>query len=189
MRIPVNLSSEPFRRDRPILVASAACAVLLTGLLGVLIFLIVSERGQMKQTRASVERLRSQLASMSAEQSKLDATLREPANAEVLERSLLLNTLLERKSISWTKIFADLEGVMPAGVRLISVRLPQINSQNKVMLDMVVGAKEPGSVIEFLKHLEEAPQFGTVEGHSSLPPSQNEPLYRYRVSVNYAQKL
>ena len=30
MRIPINLSSEPFRRDRPMLVASAACAVLLT---------------------------------------------------------------------------------------------------------------------------------------------------------------
>ena len=189
MRVPINLSSEPFRRDRPILVASGICAVLLTGLLGILVFLIVSERGQMKQTRTSVERLRSQLGSMATEQAKLDATLRQPANAEVLERSLLLNTLLERKSISWTGIFADLEGVMPPNVRLISVRLPQINSQNEVMLDMVVGAKEPGPVIDFLKRLEESPRFGTVEGHSSLPPSQNEPLYRYRVSVNYAQKL
>ena len=189
MRVPINLSSEPFRRDRPIMVASGACAVLLAALLGVLIFLIVSERGEMKQTRASVERLRTQLASMSTEQAKLDATLRQPANAEVLQRSLLLNTLLERKSISWTGIFADLEGVMPQNVRLISVRLPQINSQNEIMLDMVVGAKEPAPVIDFLKRLEASPRFGTVEGHSSLPPSQNEPLYRYRVSVNYAQKL
>ena len=61
----------------------------------------------------------------------------------VLERSLLLNTLIERKSISWTKIFADLEGVMPDNVRLIQVRLPQINSRNEVLLDMVVGAQGP----------------------------------------------
>ena len=33
MRIPVNLLSEPFRRDRPMLVASTACAVILAGLL------------------------------------------------------------------------------------------------------------------------------------------------------------
>jgi Tfp pilus assembly protein PilN len=189
MRIPVNLSSEPFRRDRPILIASGACAVLLAGLLGVLIFLVMSGRAEVKDTRASVDRLSAELRQMNAEQARLDATLREPANAEVLERSLLLNTLLERKSISWTRIFSDLEGVMPQDVRLISVRLPQINSRNEVLLDMVVGAKDPGPVIDFFKRLEGSPRFGTIEGHSSLPPSQNEPLYRYRVTVNYAQKL
>lgn len=189
MRIPVNLSSEPFRRDRPMLVASTACAIVLAGLLGVLVFLITSERGRMKETRVSVDRLSTQLRNMSAEQAKLDGILRQPANAEVLERSLLLNTLLERKSISWVKIFSDLESVMPENVRIIQVRLPSINSHNEVLLDMTVGSKEPGPVIQFFKRLEESPRFGAIEGHSSLPPSQNEPLYRYRVTVNYAQKL
>jgi Tfp pilus assembly protein PilN len=189
MRIPVNLSSEPFRRDRPILVASGACALLLAGLLGVLVFLIVSERGRAKESRTAVDRLNAQLRTITAEQAKLDAFLHEPANAVVLERSLLLNELLERKSVSWTRIFSDLESVLPVNVKLISVRLPQINSRNEVMLDMVVGAKEPEAVIGFLKKLEESPLFGPLQGHSSLPPSQNEPLYRFRVTVNYAQKL
>jgi Tfp pilus assembly protein PilN len=189
MHVPINLASEPFRRDRPILIVSGICAVLLTGLLGTLLFVIVSERGQVRETRRDVNRLSSQLQSMAAEQTKLEATLRQPPNAEVLQRSLFLNTLLERRSISWTRIFSDLEAVTPLSVRLISVRLPQINSRNEVLLDMVVGAKDPGPVIEFLKRLEESPRFGAIEGHSSLPPSQNEPLYRYRVSVNYAQKL
>lgn len=171
------------------LVASAVCAVLLAALLGVLVFLAVTEHGRMRETRVAVDRLNRQLQTMAAEQAKLDAVLRQPANAAVLERSLLLNTLLERKSISWTRIFSDLEGVMPNNVRLISVRLPQINTRNEVLLDMIVGAKEPESVIGFLKHLEQSPLFGPVQGHSSLPPSQNEPLYRYRLSVNYAQKL
>ena len=107
----------------------------------------------------------------------------------MLERSLLLNTLLERKSISWTKIFADLESVLPPNVKLISVRLPQINSQNEVLLDMVVGVKEPESAIGFFKKLEESPLFGPAYRHTSAPPSQSEPLWKYRVSVNYAQKL
>ncbi len=33
MRIPINLSTEPFQRDRPVLVASGAVAVVLTLLL------------------------------------------------------------------------------------------------------------------------------------------------------------
>jgi type IV pilus assembly protein PilN len=189
MRIPINLASEPFRRDRPIVIASAICGVLLTGLLGILLFVIASESGQAGEMRRAVNRLSGQLQVMAAEQAKLETTLRQPPNAEVLQRSLFLNTLLERRSISWTRIFSDLEAVTPVSVRLISVRLPQINSRNEVLLDMVVGAKDPAPVIEFLKRLEESPRFGAIEGHSALPPSQNEPLYRYRVSVNYAQKL
>jgi hypothetical protein len=189
MRVPINLSSEPFRQDRPVLILSSACAVALTMLLGVLIFLIVNERGRAAENRVAVNRATAQLRTIAAEQAKIDAFLRQPANAEVLERSLLLNMLIERKSVSWTRIFADLGSVLPYNVRLISVRLPNINSRNEVMLDMVVGAKDPVSVIGFLKKLEESPLFGPAETHSSLPPSQNEPLFRYRVTVNYSQKL
>jgi len=189
MRIPVNLSGEPFRRDRPMLVGGGVASLLLVSLLGVLLFLSAADRGRMRETRVEVDRLTGELRTIAAEQNTLNATLRQPVNAVVLERSLLLNTLVERKSVSWTKIFADLEGVMPANVRLIQVRLPQIDSQNQVLLDMVVGAQGPAPVIDFLKKLQESPRFGPATVHTSLPPSDNEPLYRYRVSVNYAQKL
>jgi Tfp pilus assembly protein PilN len=189
MRIPINLSTEPFRRDRPVLVASSALAVVLVLMLGVLVYLIMADRERVKDTRGSVAQLDSEVRKISAEQAHLDATLRLPANAEVLQRSWLLNTLLERKSISWTKIFADLEGVMPVDVRLISVRLPQITSQNEVVLDVQVGSKAPEPVIDFLIRLRKSPYFGPVDLKSSQPPTQQEPLYRYRFTVNYAQKL
>jgi type IV pilus assembly protein PilN len=189
MRIPVNLSGEPFRRDRPQMVAAGVTSLLLAGLLGALLFWSAADRGRMRETRAEVGRLSTELRATAAEQGKLDATLRQPANAFVLERSLLLNTLVERKSVSWTKIFAALEGVMPGNVRLIQVRLPQIDSQNQVLLDMVVGAQGPAPVIDFLKRLQESPRFGPATVHTSLPPTDTEPLYRYRVSVSYAQKL
>jgi type IV pilus assembly protein PilN len=189
MHVPINLSSEPFRKDRPILIGSSICAVLLAGLLCVLVFLVISERQRARNTRVAVAHLNEQLRTISAEEAKLDAFLREPQNAVVLERSVLLNQLIERKSISWTRVFSDLEQVMPYNVALISVRLPQINSRNEVFLDMVVGTKEPPAVFGLFKRLEESPLFGPVEVHSTLPPSQNEPLYRYRLTVNYAQKL
>jgi type IV pilus assembly protein PilN len=189
MRVPINLAREPFRQDRPVLIASGACAVALAVLLGVMIFLIAGERARARENRIAVDRMNAQLRALAAEQARLDAFLRQPANSVVLERSLLLNELIERKSVSWTRIFTDLEGVLPADVRLISVRLPNIDSRNQVMLDMVVGAKDPAAVIGFLKKLEESPLFGPAQTHSALPPSQNEPLYRYRVTVSYAQKL
>jgi type IV pilus assembly protein PilN len=96
--------------------------------------------------------------------------------------------LLQRKGISWTKIFSDLEDVIPYNVRLVSVR-PEVNGQNEISLQMVVGAASSEPVLELLMSLEKSPQFGPTSLHNWLPPSQNEPLYRYRVSVSYAQKL
>ena len=189
MHIQVNLASEPFRRDRPVLVASVACGLVLVALLGVLVFLIVSERGRQTETRAAVAKLNSELRRISAEQARLENTLHQPMNAEVLERSLLLNSLIQRKAISWTKLYSDIEGVKPDNVRLIQVRLPQINTHNEVTLDMEVGAKDQGPVIEFLKRLENSPLFGPTNLSRASPPTQNEPLWHFRVTVSYAQKL
>jgi type IV pilus assembly protein PilN len=189
VHIQVNLASEPFRRDRPVLVASVACGLVLVALLGVLVFLIVSERGRQTETRAAVAKLNSELRIISAEQARLENTLHQPMNAEVLERSLLLNSLIQRKAISWTKLYSDIEGVKPDNVRLIQVRLPQINTHNEVTLDMEVGAKDQGPVIEFLKRLENSPLFGPTNLSRASPPTQNEPLWHFRVTVSYAQKL
>ena len=187
MRIPVNLASEPFRRDRPILVGSAVCAILLLALLGIQAYLIVGERDQAKDAREAVNRLEIEIGAINAEQAKLDAVLRQAPNAEVLQRSVFLNTLVNRKSISWTRIFADLESVMPYNVRLVQVRLPQINSRNEITLEMVVASQESTPVIAFMKKLEASPRFGPMTLHTMVPPSQNQPLYQYRLSVDYAQ--
>ncbi|HZT33269.1 MAG TPA: hypothetical protein VFA33_25495 [Bryobacteraceae bacterium] len=188
MKIPINLASQPFRRDRLVLIGSAAVGGLLVGLLATLISLSVIQRGQLGDTRRDIARLQARIRSLQAEESRQEAILRKPENAEVVERSLFLNQLLYRKGISWTRIFADLEKVVPYNVRVISIR-PSVNAQNQITLDMMVGSESLGPVIELLKALEGSPLFGGAYLHSSMPPSQTEPLYRCRVSVNYAQKL
>ena len=115
--------------------------------------------------------------------------MRQPENADVFQRSLLLNALVERKSISWTHIFADLERVKPYNVRVIQVRLPKINSRQEVSLDMTVGAQDYLPVEDFMSRLAESPLFGPVSVQNFVPPSQTEPLYQYRLSVDYGQKL
>ena len=189
LRVPLNLATDPFRRDRPMLVGAAAIAILLCVVLIVQVVVIVSEHRQVADIRVSIDQENAQLRSIAAQQARLNGTLRRPENAEVLERSLFLNTLIDRKAISWTKIFADLEKVMPYNVRLVSVRLPQVDSNNQVLLDMVVGAKDVQPILELLKHLEGAPQFGPYSVQTSTPPSQTDPFYRYHVTVSYAQKL
>lgn len=188
MRIPVNLSSEPFRRDRPLVAASVAVGLVLAGLLAVFVTLATLERGKAAETRQDIARVQKTLLALGQEQARLEETLRRPENAEILVRVQFINTLLRRKGISWTKIFSDLDGVMPHDVRLISIR-PQVNSRDEVVLEMVVGAQTKTPVIEMLKGLESSPLFGSTEVHNFIPPSQTDPLFRYRVSVNYGQGL
>ena len=188
MKIPINLASQPFRRDRPMIVASLAVCLLLMGTLGVLISLVLADRAQSSDLRHEVAQLQSAIRQNTAEQAKFDAVLRQPENAEVLERSVFLNALLYRKGISWTRIFADLEKVVPYNVRIMAIR-PSVVGPNQVMLDMTIGAEAPAPVIELLKNLEGSPRFGAVYSHSLLPPTQTDKLYRCRVSVNYAQSL
>jgi type IV pilus assembly protein PilN len=167
--------------------ATVAMGLVLTGLLIFLISLAVLERGAAAQTRRDLTLLEKQLQTSSREQAELEAVLRRPENAEVLDKVLFINSLLYRKGISWTGIFSDLEGVMPHNVRLIAVR-PQVDGRNDVLLDMTVGAQSQLPVIQMLKSLESSAMFGSTEVHSWQPPSQTEPLYRYRVTVSYGRR-
>jgi Tfp pilus assembly protein PilN len=188
MRIPINLAREPFRRDRPMLVGSAVAAVLLLVTLFVLISLAITQRDQKRDTQTMLARTNRQLAALQTEQSKLDAAMRQPGNEVVLDRSILLNTLIRRKAISWTKIFSDLDTVCPPNVRVISIR-PTINAQGGLFLDMQVAADSPEPVIGFVAKLEASDVFGSTAVSGFTPPSQTNPFYRYQLSVNYAQKL
>jgi Tfp pilus assembly protein PilN len=188
MKIPINLASQPFRRDRAMVAASVAVSVLLVATLGALISLILLDRSQLADVRGDLDRLNRQIRTVTVEQAKLDAVLRRPENTEVLERSLLLNQLIYRKGISWTKILEDLGSVLPYNAQVMNIR-PFVNKDNKVTLDMQVAASMQGAIIDFLKSLESSSLFEEASAPSCQAPSQNEPLFRCRVLVNYAQKL
>jgi Tfp pilus assembly protein PilN len=188
MRIGINLSSDPFRRDRPMLIGSAVVGVLMIVTLGALIWLGRIDRKIVANDQRVQARLDRDLARLSAEQRKLDGEVRRPENAEVLERSVLLNTLLLRKGISWTRIFADLEKTMPPNVRVMQIR-PQVNGGNQIYLEMTIAADSPDPMVAFLAKLEGSDAFGSATITTFQAPSQTNPFYQYRLSVNYAQKF
>ncbi len=166
MRIPVNLAREPFRRDRASLVGSAFVAVLLAGTLILLLSLTRTDRGLTRDTQTALTRVNRQLAAIRNEQAKIDASMRLPGNEEVLDRSVLLNTLIKRKAISWTKIFSDLDAVCPPNVRILAIR-PTVSSQGGLLLDMQVAADTPEPFFAFLGKLEDSDVFGSVSSSAA----------------------
>jgi type IV pilus assembly protein PilN len=188
MKVPINLASQPFRRDRAMIAASIAVSVVLVATLTGLTYLALADRKQLAGVRRDLDRISRETRTIGVEQAKLDGILRRPENTEVLERSVLLNQLLYRKGISWTRILEDLGKTLPWNVQIINIR-PYLNKDNQVTLDMTVGSQSQGAIIEFLKALESSSLFQSASAPSSQAPTQSEPLFRSRVLVNYAQKL
>jgi type IV pilus assembly protein PilN len=138
--------------------------------------------------RQDIARLNQRLRQAQAEPARLAAELTRPENAEVLERSVFINTLLYRKGISWTRIFSDLEKTVPYNVKIVQIR-PTLDSNNQVVLDMTVASETPEPEVQLLIALESSPLFGDVLEPQTQPPTQADPLYRCRLTVHYGQKL
>lgn len=190
----INLASQPFRRERAENAAYLlVCAVLTLSLL-VLVVLVAHARAQAANLRRGIEAENRTLRSLQQEQGQFSSILSRPENADVFARSVFLNELIARRAVSWTHVFKDLQSVMPNNMRLMGIRLPQVGAEstsevNRVELEMTVGTDHPEAVIELLKHLETSPLFGSAQVMAQSPPTQNDPLYKYRLNVAYAQKL
>lgn len=188
MKIPINLASQPFRRDRAMVVASGAVAVALVLTLGLLFYLSSIDNSQLAELHRNVARLSQQIRAVTAEQAKYDAVLRRPENAAVLETSQLINNLLVYKGMSWSQLFTDLEKTVPYNVKVLALH-PAVTPDSRVVLDMSLASEQMEPLIQCLKALESSPLFGNVDRRQMRPPTQAEPLYQVRLTVDYDQKL
>ena len=190
----INLASQPFRRERARNAAMAiGCAAMLLSLLA-LVVLILHSRVEAAGLRHTMARDRAFLAALQQQEAGFSRVLSIPGNADVFSRNVFLNELIARRAVSWTFVFRDLERTLPANMRLIGIRLPQvaaenINGTNHVQLDMILGTDHPETFIELLQRLERSDLFGDAQVITQQPPTKDEPFFKYRVTVAYAQKL
>jgi len=188
VKIHLNLATQPFGHRRMFWLATGISAILLTLAAAWLVTIYARNGSSNREIGPSESELRAQLSALQTEEAQLRNKLNQPGNEQVLARSLFLNQLLHRKGISWTRTFADLEEILPPRVRVISVR-PEVTFDNSVLLDMQVGAEKPEDCIELLQVLEASDWFGSPDVRSFSPPTDNNPLFQYRVLVNYEQRL
>ena len=190
----INLASQPFRRERAQNAVWGLVCIVLICSLAVLGSLILHARSQAADLRRAIEAETRQLHRWRSDEAQFSAVLGKPENADVFSTSVFLNELIARRGVSWTHVFKDLGTVMPVNMRLMGIRLPQVAAQdasgmNHVQLDMLVGTDRPEAVIDLLKRLQESSLFGPAQVMIEQPPTQNDPVYKYRVTVAYAQKL
>jgi hypothetical protein len=190
----INLASQPFRRERAQNAAIAAACGVLTCTFLLLVSLFLHERAQAGDLRSIIDVQNTKLHALQRQQAQYSAILSKQENADVFATNVFLNELIARRGVSWTRVFSDLGTVLPENMRLLAMRLPQVGVEegtgtNRVQLDMLVASERSDAVIGLLKNLELSPLFGAATVVTQTPPTQNDPFYKYRVTVAYAQKL
>jgi len=190
----INLASQPFRRERAFNVALGMIAAGLLCSLLALTALFWQERARAADLRRSIERESAALRKAQQDQARFSAILGKAENSDVFGVSAFLNELISRRAVSWTRVFHDLGSVMPNDVQLISVRLPQVPSEdvggvNHLHLDMLLGTGKPEEILDLLKRLQDSKLFGAAQIMAQQPPTQDDPLYKFRIRVAYDQKL
>jgi Tfp pilus assembly protein PilN len=155
---PLNLASRPFRNETlaTTVVALAAVAVLgLTVAHGLSIRRLRSARVSAVQREAA--ELEAETARLQAEAGELRAP--RPA-ADALAEWAALKDLVDRRSFSWTDLFAQLEAVLPPDVRLQSIT-PRLR-RGRFGLDLITTTRSPQAGLEFMRILEAADAFEDV---------------------------
>jgi type IV pilus assembly protein PilN len=192
--IGINLASQPFGRERAQVAMLAGVCLVLSLSLFVLVGLFMKERAQASTLRRTIRLEQQQLAALDRQQNQFQSVIARPANADVFSKSVFYNELIARRAVSWTRVFEDLGHVMPRNVQLISLRLPQVvgssdREKNHLELNMLVGTQQPAAILQLLKNFESSTLFGAYSIQSQQPPTQNDPLFRYTLTVPYVQKF
>ena len=133
-----------------------------------------------------------QIDNLSQEEQLLRKRAEEVQNALTPEQSKALKSaheLVDRKRFSWTRLFGDLEAVLPNGVRVtrIAVRHVAAHGGHTVAdLELTVVATTPTTVTDMIAEMDRGRIFHAELATQSLQKGKGETGAEYELNVQYS---
>ena len=155
---PLNFASQPFRNERlPALLFGVAAVVLVAVTVRHALVLRALLPAQTSKLHREVATLETELDRLRAEGRSLTAP---NPDKQALAEWNVLKDLVDRRTFSWTGLFARLEQVLPREVRVVSIAPDVRNGQ--VVLDIVAVARPSQVGLGLVGLLERRPEFEDV---------------------------
>jgi Tfp pilus assembly protein PilN len=124
-----------------------------------LVWIAVSTWRESRDVNAKIAALESDIAALDRQRSEALTVLRLPQNSSVVDTSKFLNGLIARKSFSWTRVFMQLEEIMPPKLHVVSIS-PELQPRtNTVEVHLTVAGTSREAAVELVKRLEQSPSF------------------------------
>jgi|SRR5580658_579312 type IV pilus assembly protein PilN len=158
MRLDINLATRPYEDAREFWARWGLGVALLALLTLFLLGLTASDWIKAGKDRREIAQLQQSIAKRDQERAQAQAFLDLAANRSTRDQSQFLNGLIQRKSFSWTRVFEDLEQVMPSNLHVLSLR-PELNEQNQMELEMKVACDTRAAAVELVHLMESSKHF------------------------------
>jgi Tfp pilus assembly protein PilN len=158
MRLDINLATHPYEDAKEFWARWGLGVGLLGALTLVLVTLAVHGWVKAGRDRHSIGQLEQQIAERDDERARAQAFLELDMNRSTRDQSQFLNGLIQRKAFSWTRVFEDLERVMPPSLHVASLK-PELSDDNQLELEMKVAGDNRAAAIELVHRMETSKHF------------------------------
>jgi Tfp pilus assembly protein PilN len=158
MRLDINLATRPYEDSQEFWRRWGLGVGVLTLCTLLLLAFVVQSWISAGRDRQDIRHLQQEIAERDTERGKAQSFLDLSVNRSTRDQSQFLNGLIQRKSFSWTRVFEDLERVMPTNLHVVSLR-PEVNEQNQMQLDMKVAADSRLAAVELVHRMESSKHF------------------------------
>lgn len=183
----LNVASRPFtNRALPWVVA----VVLATVSLVVLVFLTQAAANANSKAEVVQREIR-ELNQKEQELKKQAEEVKQSFSNEQLQSLKSAHELVNRKAFSWSRLFADLEAVLPGGVRVTRIAVRQLRVQDGrtvADLELSVVSKSYSTVNEMMSTMEQQGIFQAELHNQNLQKGRGEDGSEYELKLQYMPK-
>lgn len=158
MRLDINLATRPYEDARQFWTRWGLGVGVLALATVVLIGFAVRGWIEAGHDRHTIQALQKQIDERDRERAQAQSYLNLDTNRSTRDQSQFLNSLIQRKAFSWTRVFEDLEKVMPASLHVVSLK-PALNDQDQLELEMKVAGESRAAVVDLVHRMEGSSHF------------------------------
>jgi hypothetical protein len=178
MRLGINLATRPYEDPGEFWSRWGLAIALLAIFSLALIGWTVRSWTNAGRDRHYIAELQNKIATQDRQRADAQAFLDMASNRSTRDQSQFLNGLIQRKAFSWTRVFEDLEQVMPPNLHVVSLR-PEFNEQNEMQLYMLVAGDSRAAAVELVHRMEGSKHFqGAQLVQEPLPATVVRPSTR-----------
>ncbi len=187
MSTKLNLASQPFRnRGLPWTVTAI---VALASLLALIMIATASARtnAQADAVKRDADGLEQQAASLRQRAQEIKNSL-SPEQQRTLQAA---HALVDRKQFSWSRLFADLEAVLPGGARVTRIAVKNLSAgadRASADLELAAISKSPATITEMISDMQDSGVFEAELVSQNLQKGRGEVGSEYLLNIRYTPR-
>jgi len=178
-----NLATRPFYNERAAHLALAVFALFVLALTAFNVYTIVSLSARNTALGAEIRKDEEAAARLRREAAAIRARIDQRELQAVIDGAREANTLIDRRTFSWTEFFNLIERTLPEHVMLTAVS-PEIRD-GRTIVNLTVVGRRAEDIDAFMEELERTGAFRSVMPR--IEDVNEEGLHRLSLSAEYAE--